>query len=464
MSASAVGDHRSAQSAVRPLSKPVAEAWFSWTGAIGLLVLVIWLIPIKSYTLPAHLPFSLELYRLLLILFVLAWAAAAVAGKQTIAAGGLAKPLILLGSVGVLSIVSNLRVILNDGLQTQALKSLSYFLGFLVVYVLVLSTVETVGAVESIVRVLVAGGVIVAVAAVYESRTHYNVFQHLHTWIPFLHPTHIVGTGRIREGRLRVTASAQHPIALGAALVMAVPLALYLVSRARTRRQAVVGWGAAAVLLAGAVATVSRTAVLMALAMLAAGLFLRRGAITRRWPLLLAVVVAVHFATPGAVSHLYRAFFPKQGLSVSLQARSGSVGSGRLADLAPGLRSWQQVPFFGHGLGTGVGPDTVGAGAIVDPQTGAPIIFDDQYLNSLVSIGALGLLGVVWFVWGSATVLLRAARRWTNREGDLMAACAVSIVGFGAGMLTFDAFSFVQCTLIFFVIAALGLRVRAQNA
>jgi hypothetical protein len=28
-------------------------------------------------------------------------------------------------------------------------------------------------------------------------------------------------------------------------------------------------------------------------------------------------------------------------------------------------------------------------------------------------------------------------------------------------MLTFDAFSFVQCTLVFFVIAAIGLRTRA---
>jgi hypothetical protein len=28
-------------------------------------------------------------------------------------------------------------------------------------------------------------------------------------------------------------------------------------------------------------------------------------------------------------------------------------------------------------------------------------------------------------------------------------------------MLTFDAFSFVQCTLIFFLIAAIGLRARA---
>ena len=34
-----------------------AESWFSWGGAIGLLVLVVWAVPIKSYRLPVALPF-----------------------------------------------------------------------------------------------------------------------------------------------------------------------------------------------------------------------------------------------------------------------------------------------------------------------------------------------------------------------------------------------------------------------
>src|SRR4051794_24307798 len=153
MSATAVGD-RTRPPAV--ISSDRAERWLSWTGAIALLVLVIWLIPIKSYTLPVHLPFSLELYRLLLIGFVLVWMTAALTGSRRIAAGGFAKPLILLACVGVLSIVANLRVILDDGLQTQAIKSLSYFLSFLIGYVLVVSTLDSIGAAEMIVRAVVA--------------------------------------------------------------------------------------------------------------------------------------------------------------------------------------------------------------------------------------------------------------------------------------------------------------------
>gem|GEM_PF-5104332 len=176
------------------------------------------------------------------------------------------------------------------------------------------------------------------------------------------------------------------------------------------------------------------------------------------------LMAGIGVASLGYAHPKYVAAMQKQVAKIhvgSFTSENRAVLVKMLADLAPGLRSWQQAPFFGHGLGTGLSPDTVGTGAIVDPKTGAPIIFDDQYMNSLVSIGALGLIGVIWFVWGSGIALLKAARRRLGADGDLIAACAASIVGFAAGMLTFDAFSFVQCTLIFFVIAALGLRLRA---
>jgi hypothetical protein len=46
-------------------------------------------------------------------------------------------------------------------------------------------------------------------------------------------------------------------------------------------------------------------------------------------------------------------------------------------------------------------------------------------------------------------------------EKELIGALAISCAGFGAAMLTYDAFSFVQSTLVFFIVAALGLRARA---
>jgi O-antigen ligase len=239
------------------------------------------------------------------------------------------------------------------------------------------------------------------------------------------------------------------------------PLAAYLASRARSRAGQLLWAAAGLTVLVGAFATVSRTIVLMTVVMVAVALIVRRTAVVRAWPALLVLVVAVHFAAPGAIRGIYHAFKPRGGLVHSQTARAGSTGSGRVADIAPGLRSWKQAPLLGHGLGTGKTRRSSDVGAITDPKTGAAIIFDDQYLNSLVSIGFLGLVGVLWFVWGAVARLVGIARRLGGPGSDLVAACAVSCAGFGASMLTFDAFSFVQCTLIFFLIAAIGLRARA---
>ena len=438
-----------------------AESWLSWAGAISLLVLVVWMVPIKSYRLPVALPFSLELYRLLLIVFVGAWVVAIVTGVRGVSAGGLGKPVALLAAVGVLSIIANASSLSNAGLETQAIKSLSYFLSFLLAYLLVCSTIQSVGAAELVVKALVLGAGAVAVAAIYEARTNYDVFDHLHNWLSFFEPTRAIKESARRGTRLRVRASAQHPIALGAALTMAMPLAAYLASRARSGLTALFWGGAGVLVVVGALVTVSRTVVLMALAMTVAGLIVRKQAVLRYWPAAIVLVAAVHFAAPHTLGSLYHSFLPRGGLVQSQTGRGGEVGSGRVADLGPGLRSWKQAPVFGHGLGTGKTSRSTDAGAIVDPKTGAPIIFDDQYLNSLVSIGFAGLLGVLWFVWGAVGRLVIGARRQAGPSSDLIAACAVACAGFGAGMLTFDAFAFVQCTLIFFLIAAIGLRTRA---
>ncbi|HVN60079.1 MAG TPA: O-antigen ligase family protein [Gaiellaceae bacterium] len=435
------------------------ERSLAWAWSVSALVLVVWLVPIKSYRLPVQLPFSLELYRLLMLVLLAVLAYGVVGGTRRVSAAGFAKPVLLLVAAGTLSQLVNA----HASSQGTAMKALPYFLSFVVAYLLVCSTIDSFRAIELVLQALVLGGVVVAVAAVYESRTSYDVFDHLHRWFSFLVPTR-VSTDVQRGARLRVRASAQHPIALGAALTLAVPLAAYFAGRAATRLRAL-AWGAAgAILVVGAFATVSRTVVLMAVAMVAAALVVRGRAVRRYWPVAAAVVVAAHIAAPGALGSLYHSFVPRAGLIQSQTVNSGNVGSGRLADIAPGLQSWERAPFFGHGLDSVSSTASSTPGAIIDPATGAPIIFDDQYLNSLVAIGFVGLVAVIWLVWGAAWELAGTARRVRRREGDLVAACAVSCVGFAAGMLTFDAFAFVQCTLLFFVIAALGLRARTLLA
>lgn len=439
----------------------------TWRTGIVALVLIIWLVPMKDYRLPVDLPFQLEVYRLLIVALMLIWVIAAAARGGKLRAGGHGRAAFFLGAATIGALLVNINAIRDAGLQTDALKSVSFSLSFLLAFVLVCSTLETIRDVDAVVKALVVGAAIVAVAAIYEARAYYNYFTDLGDWIPFLDYQARDEEQRIRGVRLRVRASAQHPIALSAVLAMCIPLALHLARRAATKARRWLWLLTAFVILTAGLATLSRTVVVMLVAMTALGLFVRKREVLRLWPVLLAIPLLVPVLAPGALRELHAAFTPEGGLVSEQEVRAGEQGSGRVADLGPGLRRWLEHPVLGPGPGTGATRDDATTGGATSvggnpgglaPGTGT--IFDNQYMLSLVTIGAVGLAAVGWFVWGAVVKLTRAARRSRDEWGDLVAACAVSCVGFAIGMFTFDAFAFVQVTLVFYVIAALGLTAR----
>jgi O-antigen ligase/polysaccharide polymerase Wzy-like membrane protein len=442
--------------ALRETHKPI----LTWPNAIVCLVLVVWLIPIRLYRLPVGLPFNLEPYRIMVLLLIFGLLVAVMAGHLPLTAAGHGWPLLALAGVAFISQAVNWNVLDIPGQPPVAFKTLSYFVSFVAIFLLIAATIQRFADARQVVMGLVAGGAVVAVAALIESRTRSNLFENLDNWIPGLvkQPREVL---ELRGGRLRVRGSAQHPIALGVALTMIVPLAIVLAHYASTTGRRLLWFGAAGVCTMGALVTVSRTVVAMAVVMSIVGFLLRPEQMLKFWPALLILPAIAHAAAPGTLGALYKAIFPKEGLAADLNSRAGLGGSGRLADVTPGLDLWHEAPLVGHGLGfvaTTVTPVAQGA---TQGATGFQIIFDNQYMATLVSLGALGLVAAVWVVWGAAFKLIRAARK--HREGpeaDLVAACALSCAGFGASMLFFDAFAFVQATIVFFIIAAVGLRLR----
>ncbi|HEU4450245.1 MAG TPA: O-antigen ligase family protein [Gaiellaceae bacterium] len=444
--------------ALRDVSVPV----FTWPNMAATLILLVWFVPIKTYSLPVDLPFNLEPYRLFLLALIVAWLVGFAGRQSRLSADGHAYPIILLAAVLFTTQIVNFDEVNAGSTEPEALKSLSYFLSFIIVFLLITSTIDSVRALDKLVRVLVAGAGVVALAAIYDSRFTYNVFEHLHEWIPLLeyHPREV---DQARGGLLRVYGSAQHPIALSVALLMAVPLGIYLAGRAATVVRSRLWLAVAVVCAAGALATVSRTTVVMIVAMVLVGLWLRGRQLARFWPILLLLPFVVHFLAPGAMGGIYKAFFPKEGLVTSLEGRAGETGSGRFADLEPGFELWIQSPLVGTGIGEQTIPSDLPPGASADPGT-PDLIFDNQYMNTIVTTGMLGLVAVAWFVWGGVVKLARAARRRIGQPSDLLAACCIAAAGFGASMFLFDAFYFVQCTLFFFMVVAIGLRMRALSS
>jgi polysaccharide biosynthesis protein PslJ len=437
----------------------------TWTNALAALVLVFWWIPMKTYDLPVTLPFQLEPYRLYVLVLLVIWVAALLLRQSRVSAAGFGVPVALLFLTVLVSLTVNYGELIDfGGGATETVKPLMFFLAFLLVFLLVASTTRDFAAVNRLVRVLVVGGAVVAVAAIYEGSTRYNIFDHLNEWIPVLEKNQR-DLESARGGRLRVFASSQHPIALGCALTMMVPLSIYLAEQARTawRRR---GWLLAGLLLAtGAFTTISRTVIVMGVVMLITWLIVRRRQIQRFWRLLPLLPFVVHFAAPGALGGIWKAFFPKDGFVASLgTGRAGQAGSGRAADFTAARALWEESPLVGNGPGS-LGMVPVEAARLiekgVEPVTTAPnLIFDNQYLAMLVEFGIIGVIALAWLSWGAVIKLGRMARRNHDARGDLIAVCTVSCTGFAASMFLFDAIAFIQVTLVFFVVAALGLRVR----
>ena len=315
-----------------------AHRWLlQWHNLLALTILVILLLPIRRYEMPGDLPFELEPYRLLVALVAVGWLASLLVDprvnlRRTVLDGSLA----LVGLAAALSIIANGHRIQEFQVSDTVLKKLTFLVSFFVVFLLIASVVRRFAQIDLLVRVLVAGGAVVAAFGLLEVQTGENAFNNLSSVLPFLSLAEVVDEGSVaRGGHLRVYASAQHPIALGAMLVMLVPLAVYLGRKTRQRRW----WVAAALLSLGALATLSRTSVLMLLVIGLVFLWLRPRHVKRLWPLVIPGLVMVHLALPGALGTFHELFFPPKALSPSNPMRLWGAGglrrSARLSTKRP---------------------------------------------------------------------------------------------------------------------------------
>ena len=62
-----------------------------------------------------------------------------------------------------------------------------FFLSFVLVLYLIVSVIRRLDDVDYLAKTLVVGGTVVAISALVEARTGFNVFNHLSRVIPFLH-------------------------------------------------------------------------------------------------------------------------------------------------------------------------------------------------------------------------------------------------------------------------------------
>jgi O-antigen ligase len=427
-------------------------AFVRWPHLLAALILIILFIPMRRYSLPGSLPFQLEPYRILVALLVLGWFASLLVDRRTrFRRTGFDGPLLLIIGSVVASLVANPGRVAEFSSEVE--KSLMFLMSFMIVLYLISSTIRRLDEIELLTKTLVSGGAVVAFFAIIEARTGFNVFNHLSRVIPFLHGGEVTGPAYVRLGtaKVRVFASAEHPIALSAALIMLTPLAIYLARRYRQRRW----WLCALAFVAASASTVSRTGIFMFLVVVLVFLWLRPRETRRLWPAILPALIAIHFVLPGTLGAIKQSFRPPGGLIAEQKASADSGGSGRLADLGPALTLWQAQPVLGQGYGTQVvNPNAAGIRAN---------IFDDQWLGTLLAIGAVGFFGWLWLFVRAVRKLAAEAKRDDSDRGWLLTSMAAGVAAYGVGMLTFDAFAFIQVTFLLFILVALGSALLAER-
>lgn len=433
------------------------ERLLRWESLLGSVILVVFFIPIKRYTLPSQLPFNLEPYRLMIALVAIAWLTSLfIDNRVRVHRSGLEGPIGLFAVTAVVSDAINDGRITSTGVSQIVAKSLTFFASFFILLYVVVSLTRTRQQMHRLIKLLTASGSVVAFTTIIESRTHYNVFNHLHSVLPFLtfrDPSVLGLTASTldRGGRLRVYGSAEHPIELSAVLVMLLPLALYLGRLTGNKR-----WYVGAVLLVlGTLATVSRTGLVMLVVVALVFLWLRPVDIARLAPIAVPLICVVYFSLPHTLGSFYSAFFPKGGLVAQQSAivRGNEAGAdGRLADVGPSLREWTQRPLLGEGFGSRVGSRE----AAVTGNIPRARLLDDQWLVSLLEVGVVGAGALLWLFTRAIRRMARISRSDDGDDGWLATAFAASLYAFAIGMLTFDALGFVQVTITFFILLALS--------
>ena len=128
----------------------------------------------------------------------------------------------------LLSIVVNLPRV--EAVGSVFTKTITFFLSFFVVFYVIVSLVRRPREIDFLVRILAGGG---AVLGAFGDRRVAHGLQRLQppqdgAAVPRLRRGAQLNASDVeRGGRLRVYGSAQHPIALGAAFAVLLPLAIY---------------------------------------------------------------------------------------------------------------------------------------------------------------------------------------------------------------------------------------------
>jgi O-antigen ligase len=287
------------------------------------------------------------------------------------------------------------------------------------------------------VRWLMAGAAFCSLVAVIQFTAQVNPMEWIESMMPGFTKDFTGSLMMARDGFFRVSGSTVHPIELAVVSSMLLPLSIWW-ALFDHRNGLVWRISVPTLLLIANLFSVSRTAMIgLVLCIVVFIPFLPP--VSRRWALITAPlgVVGIFLAIPGMLGTL---------LGSATAGSSDSSITHRTGDYPLAWRLFFERPWLGRGPGTWM-------------PTDSKDIFDNQYIQTVTTLGGVGLVALLALFLFPTYGALQAARHAPSQEvrtlsGAIAAAMLVAAVSAG----TFDAFSFQTFTFVLaFFVGASGL-------
>jgi hypothetical protein len=413
-----------------------------WSLAAFLVMLM--LVPFHAIALPIALPLDATLDRFMLVGIASLWLA------TLLIVGGPSSPRVRLTGmhaavggffcIAILSLVVNNSVLINLGELQVSVKQVALLASYGLFFCLVSSIVRP-AEVPRFISLMVGIAAILSITTILEYRLEINPF---YDWISAaLGPLMIVPPDLHTidySGRTTVYGSMEHPLELALVLNLAVPFALVSVLEATERSARMKRLALTGLLFAGIFATQRKTGLLASGASVIVLLAYRPRALRQMFPILIGLIIILHFLAPGAIGNLRQQLQPDRLTGTnSTQQRSNDYDA-----VAPDIRTH---PALGRGYGS------------YDHLKYR--ILDNQYLGLLVTVGFVGTGLYVLMLIAGMLYAHRARRRARAVPPHLMEAASGAIVSFLVGSALFDVLSFAHVT--YMLMFVLGLIVAAQH-
>jgi hypothetical protein len=412
-----------------------------WT--IAGFIAILWLVPFNVIQLSGSLPFDLKFDRLVLPVLCGAWILALAGGRHQprVRITPIHVGIFLFTAIACVGVLLNAHDLHHTLEFEQPVKKLILLISYGLLFVLVASSVRR-SEVPAFMKYTLGLAVLCALGVIWEYRFRYNVFHVFSdALLPGVFQVTPIDPNEIDDiGRRMTRGPAEHPLETVAMLSMALPIALVAIIHGTRRRDRLLYGLAACILLAAAISTYRKSALLAPLAVVLTIAYFRRRELLRLAPLAALSLVFIHALSPGALGSILFQLDPERLAVSTVSDRSSDYDA-----IRPDV--WTHLG-FGRGYGSF---DHVNFR-----------ILDSEILSRLVDTGILGLLALVLML---ASILLTARRPiWSRHPLWSPPALAVAAATVAYFVLTFlfDVSSFPHTPYILMALAGLLAAVVTQ--